>query len=280
MFSYDVSLLSTIASASASFVAILGGFIASRLIAINSERTSLKSRLQEVTGQLMYYRGVRNLIHKNLNEEDAIRYIYDHMTEMSEGETLEDIYEERELQLIDIIDLEPLWERAQKIKDSFDGYLQNENCELNSDMIPLPLAEEYREDMFAYEFCKIYAGWGFTDFDFNETPFRERGEWYERDKQEALRHTTQIMVLEQQQELYSSGLNSLKKPQGMTAGIILFGLFSLFNIIFPLVLSLFELSGQSAVIATTTSILFLAIGLAATFAYLVQMLKWKSIDSL
>ena len=48
-------------------------------------------QLREVTGQLIYYRGVRNLIDKNRTEEDAIRYIYDHMTELVEGENLEDI---------------------------------------------------------------------------------------------------------------------------------------------------------------------------------------------
>lgn len=55
------SLLMTISSLSASFVAILGGFIVSRLITINSERSLYAGQLQEVTGQLIYYRGVRNI---------------------------------------------------------------------------------------------------------------------------------------------------------------------------------------------------------------------------
>lgn len=67
------SLLMIIASLSASFVAILGGFIVSRLITINCERSLYAGQLQEVTGQLIYYRGVRNLIDKNRTEEDAIR---------------------------------------------------------------------------------------------------------------------------------------------------------------------------------------------------------------
>lgn len=41
------SLLLTIAGASASFVAILGGFIASKLIAINGERETMQSKLKE-----------------------------------------------------------------------------------------------------------------------------------------------------------------------------------------------------------------------------------------
>ena len=42
------SLLLTIAGASASFVAILGGFIASKLISLNSERDSTQSKLKQL----------------------------------------------------------------------------------------------------------------------------------------------------------------------------------------------------------------------------------------
>lgn len=272
------SLLMTIASLSASFVAILGGFIVSRLITINSERSLYAGQLREVTGQLIYYRGVRNLIDKNRTEEDAIRYIYDHMTELVEGENLEDIYEENELQSIDIIDLEPLWKCAQEIKMRFDDCLDDEACKFNSDMIPVTIAEEYVGDLFAYEFCKMYAGWGFGEHDFENVPFRETGEWYERDNQKVLEYTTQIMLLEARENQLAVNLKVLKRPAGMIEGLALFALFSFFNIIMPLVLALFSFEQHNAVVISSVCILLLIIGLFATFIYLVWMLKWRKDD--
>lgn len=46
---YDLTpLLTTIAAASASIVAILGGFIASKLISISTERDAVSSKISEV----------------------------------------------------------------------------------------------------------------------------------------------------------------------------------------------------------------------------------------
>lgn len=269
------SLLLAIASLSASFVAILGGFIASRLITISSERAACSSQLREVSGQLVYYRGIRNIIDTNRSEEDAIRYIYHHMAEMVEGKSLDDVYEEAELQSIDFVELEPLWKRAQEVKAFFDSCLQDKTCLLNSDMIPVTIAEEYTGDLFAYEFCKLYAGWEFGDHDFENEPFRETGEWYDRDNQKALECTTQMMILEAREKQLTASLNALKKPTGMKAGLIVFASFSFFNIIAPLILTLFSFSGKSAIVVAAISIMLLTIGLVVTFFYLAWMLKWK-----
>lgn len=270
------SLLLAIASLSASFVAILGGFIASRLITINGERDSCVCQLNEVHGQLVYYRGMRNIIDTNRAEEDAIRYIYDHMAELVEEKDLKEVYEEDELQLIEFDELEPLWIRALEVKAFFDECLQNKKCTLNGDYIPSLAAEEYTEDPFAYEFCKLYAGWGFGEHDFDNTPFRETGNWYESDKQKAIEYTTQIMLLDMREKQLTTSLRALEKPQGMGSGLMLFALFSVFNIILPLVLSLFTFDGYSIFVIAGICILFLAVGLIATFIYLAWMLKWKN----
>ena len=54
--SYDLTaVLTTIAAASASIVAILGGFIASKLIAISSERSAVLDHLKQ-----MYLKEIRS----------------------------------------------------------------------------------------------------------------------------------------------------------------------------------------------------------------------------
>lgn len=269
------SLLLSIASLSASFVAILGGFVVSRLITINSERASCSSELEEISCQLIYQRGIRNLCDTARHEEDAIRYIYDHMAELVHGEKIDDVYDETELHCIDIADLEPMWQRTLEIKQYFDECLKSKECKLNSDMIPVAVAEEYTDDPFAYELCKLYAGWGFGDHDFDNVPFHKTGAWYERNNQKALEATTQIMFLEVRETQLTSKLNALRQPVGMNAGIIIFAMFSLINIIQPLVLTLFSFVGIRAIIVASISILLLALGLIVTFVYIAWMLKWK-----
>jgi hypothetical protein len=273
------ALLLAIASLSASFVAILGGFIASRLITINSERASCLSQLQNVIDKLFYHEEMRSMLDKSLNEEDAIRFIYNHMAEFVEGDNIGDVYEDTELQSIDLDDLEPLWERAQTIMERFDEHLQNNGYgAFNSDWIPVEIAEEYANDIFAYEICKLYTSWGLGEHDFENTPFRDTGNWYERDSQKALEHTKEITFLRQQKEQYLISLNALKQPTGMKSGLILFALFSLCNIILPLTLSLFRFAEPFSTIGAVASIVFLTLGLVATFFYLAWMLRWKKED--
>lgn len=269
------SLLLTIASLSASFVAILGGFIASRLITISSERSNYSSQLQEVENRLRNYKGVRYLHNEQLDKEDAIQYIYNHMSELVAGERLEDVYEEEELQSIDFVDLEPLWKRAKEIKSYFDECLKDANCEFNSDMIPVALAEEYNHALFEYEFCQLYAAWGFEEYDFENIPFREKYKGYETDRQKALEYTIQIMVLESQKEQYIASLNALREPAGMKVGLALFISFSFLNIILPLTMSLFCFTEHASIFVAIVSVILLATGLAATFIYLAWLLKWR-----
>ena len=145
----------------------------------------------------------------------------------------------------------------------------------SSNVASVAIAEEYVGDLFAYEFCKMYAGWGFGEHDFENVPFRETGEWYERGNQKALEYTTQIILLEARENQLEVNLKALKKPAGIIEGLALFALFSLFNIIVPLMLTLFRFEQCNAVIVASISISFLIIGLFSTCIYLVWMLKWK-----
>ena len=46
------AMLTTISAASASFVAILGGFIASKLLSINGERDAVAGQIANLTAQI------------------------------------------------------------------------------------------------------------------------------------------------------------------------------------------------------------------------------------
>ena len=268
------SRLSTIASVSASFVAILGGFVASKLITINGERAAVKSQLTEIHFEKMLRTEERDILSRQLDEEDAICYIHDHMDALANNMTLDQVYEEAELQLIDYETLLPYWERARYFKGLFEKYLQSPDCKFNSDMIPVELAEENTDDLFIYELLKMYAGWGFSDY-FENCESMSRRPWCESTKQHLLQLNMQVSALEIQEHRYELDQKRLISPRGMKSGLVLCLLFSFFNIIFPLSLSIFSFSNKVIPFIQASSILLLAIGLVTTFGYFAKMLTWK-----
>ena len=268
------SLLLTIAGASASFVAILGGFIASKLIAINSERDAVQSKLKEVKYQRHLKTEERDMLRRSMDEEDAICYIHNHMEGVVSGLTLDVVYEENELQTIEYETLLPYWKLAQMYIELFEEHLQKEDLQFNNDYIPSELSEEYTGDLFAYEFLKMYAGWGFSDY-FEDCEPMTRREWYEGARNRVLELNTQAAALDIQEQIYGMDLDRLRTPKGMKSGLLIFALFSVFNIIIPLFLSATPLSDKACIAVLYSSIASLTLGLLATFCCLCQMLIWK-----
>lgn len=223
------SLLLTIAGASASVVAILGGFIASKLIAINCERDAIQNKMEEVKYQRHLKTEERDMMRRSMDEEDAICYIHNHMEDVVSGLALDDVYEENELQLIEYETLLPYWKLAQMYIELFEEHLQKEALQFNNDYIPSELAEEYTSDLFAYEFLKMYAGWSFSDY-FEDCEPMTRREWYEGTRNRVLELNTQAAALDIQEQIYGMDLDRLRTPKGMKTGLLIFALFSVLRL--------------------------------------------------
>ena len=216
----------------------------------------------------------RDILSRQLDEEDAICYIHDHMDALANDIALDQVYEDTELQLIDYEILLPYWERARYFKDLFDEYLQNSDCKFNSDMVPVELAEENTDNLFIYEFLKMYAGWGFSDYFENCEPMSRRP-WYESTRQNLLQLNMQVSALDIQEHRYELDQERLISPKGMKSVLVLCLLFSFFNIILPLSLSVFSFSNEVIPFIQASSLLFLTVGLFTTFWYFAKMLVWK-----
>jgi hypothetical protein len=268
------SLLFTIAGVSASFVAILGGCIATKLISINQERESYKNKLSEIHFKKLMFTEQRNMYKTAMDEADALCYIQENSDAFVSGCELENIYDENEPHYIEYETLLPYWNQAKLYKAKFDDRLRKGKCDFNDLMIPVDLLEETGEDSFAFHFYAMYARWGFSEY-FEESEYAIRGEWYENAKQESLNANTQALMLDIEEQRYEMDLKSLKKPKGMKLGLAIFALFSMVNIILPLVFSMIPISGIWCTIVAFCSIGLLALGLVSTFLYFAQMLKWK-----
>ena len=268
------SFLFSIASVSASFVAILGGFIVSKLIAINSERESCKSYLEQLKYEKMFYLEKKSTARRALQEEDALSFIYHHLNDAATGVALDEIYEEDVPQVLQYEELLPYWNEAQCAKELFDKRLEEKTCEFNEYMIPCDLAEELIDNIFAYRFLQMYASVGFSEYLGEYVPHLY-GDWYSEAKRQSLEDNTKVMALEIQEARYKEDLSKLKKPKGMKIGLLIFALFSFLNIILPLFLSVTKLSDMWCVVVMCLSIGTLSLGLVTVFSFLVYLLKWK-----
>ena len=271
------SLLTTIASASASFVAILGGFIASKLIAVNGEREAVDGRLQELKYEIELKQQECDSLQEGITADDALDFIREHASNVANLDDLSTVYETDEQQLLEYDELEPYWTDAIVLARRFHAACKKAT-EFNDDDIPCELAAEVKGTHFDYEVCSAIAEEVFpTRLPRLSSVSVTTGAWYERDKQRISNLRLEIASLKIHEEQCKEQRNGLKKPRGMKRGLAIFALFSLFNIIQPLVLSTIPLGIPAEYnLVRFVSIALLLIGLIATFWYLAWLLKWKT----
>ena len=113
------SVLTTISAASASIVAILGGFIASKLISISGERNAVISKLKEIDDEIAYRTELLENAQYENDEDDALDFIKKHVEHLVEGDSLEEVYDADDSPGIEYEILYPFWAKAEKISLQF-----------------------------------------------------------------------------------------------------------------------------------------------------------------
>lgn len=279
---YDLtSILITISAASASFVAILGGFIASKLITISGERNSNEERLKEIEKEKRFLLDNNDKLVQELLEEDSIVFIIEHIVELINQSKLEEIYDTNVVQKIQLEDLKPFWEKAENLMIEYYRAIENEE-ELNQDDIPISLAKKYKKDSFAYEVCEEIAReikktthlTSRFDFIANIRPPRITGKWYFENESIIKENNKKLDKLKFEEEQIKQRNRSLNSPKSMNIGFIIFAIFSLFCIVLPLVFS--PLTTNCYELFIVIKIIFISvfvIGLTAVFLYLLSLLR-------
>lgn len=297
---YDLTaVLTTIAAASASIVAILGGFIASKLIAISSERSAALDRLKQINEELEFHVSERDKIQAENDEDDALDFIRDAIDDLYAGNSLENVYSNVDHPRLSIERLKPYWDRAATLKEQFGE--QVEKCDaLNEDYIPQSLLLTVKEDDFGYEVLltlgkklrkRIRAAErarerasnplgivvpDISDYVESIPGVAGSGYAYHKNCDAIQEQNAAIALLELQKKQCDEQISALKKPRGMKLGLVIFALFTIFCIIAPLIASPF--ATESYQMFAITKVVFLGlfgIGLISIFGYLVYLLKWN-----
>lgn len=269
------TLLYTIASLSASFVAILGGFIASKLLAINGERESIKNQLSKVKCEIILKKAHKGILYDQLNDDDALSFIDDHIEDLVNKTDLNDVYSETEKELLPKELLLPYWEKGLELVTRIET-IDSETIDFNDDYVPTEIAVEIKGTHFDYKVCAMIAKEMYHHPFFSAKPLSSGNDnWYEHTSQKFDDLEHEIYSLTLQESLLESQEKELSKPKGMTSGLIVFILFSVFNIICPLILSTIKFPEACTKTVAFIVIGVLALGLATVFLYLINLLKWK-----
>lgn len=285
---YDLtSFLQTVAAASASIVAIIGGLIASRLITINTERNEIQARLSEVETEIAVIKTEVERDQNDIDEDDALDFLHDNIKELVEQKPLDEVYKVENRPRIEKNTLQKYWDRANAtLKLMYDDDKEHEedtDIAMNEDDLPISLVEQIKND-FEYEIAKRIAKYfdqqtrqsryGSTLSAIISPPeISMTGIWYSKAKERIVENQNKIDLLTTQKSQLQIRGAALKRPKGMKMGLFIFSLFSIANIIYPLSISPFNTSDIKAFLTIKAiSIGLLSTGLLAIVFYLAYLL--------
>lgn len=307
----STSLLATLAQSSAAMVAIIGGFLVSRLVALSSEREGIKRQRQAAQERLSLYRADYAPVHKHRLDnsvramrEDLLERLIDDR-ETSKDQSLEELIE------MDGVprgsSMEELLPFAQETRDRVEAVIaamlshvaNTDTNKLDLDelrsrglTVPEEDAELYENVMRMFR-AKLPAprrGPGFYGVDFGipslDLGYIKPGWSHEIDQRrldESIRDEqqlrAQVVAAEQEVERLTSDLGVFAQPIGVVSAVWILALYSLLGIVAPVVAMAF---GPSELPTCWTIILIVAfvVGLAAVLLYIVWYLRKVAPDEL
>lgn len=290
-------LLSTVVQSSAVFVAIVAGFIISRLLALSSERSGIQTRIRDLKLQVNIKKENIDILEKSLLTWDAEDFLED-------SDVVDKIIESRgQISLTDAMklvtylnrsedELRPYWEDAIKVtKEAFhligenltEFLVESENFEVLLKNSGVNISS-YRLKIFQQIFG-VYL----REYEKRQNPlgammnslanirmpdFRSASE---ANSYETLKRDIEILrrdnnALEIQVSDLNIQLQQLGQPQGVILGIIFLFYFSLVGIVIPVLLMPFATDKFTSYHKWVIFILFVS-GLIFFFVYLFKLVR-------
>ncbi|WP_413327104.1 hypothetical protein ACL6ER_09555 [Bacillus inaquosorum] len=247
-------LISTITTSTAALVAIIGGFLVSRVISLSSEQTGIKRRIREIDNDLLAKKELLQNVEDYLLEDDAIDFLEDNIIKILQRETLSEIINQdtnnkrseeelkpyfNEMQNI----IKELWTLINKLEifdDDFDDFYKENNHNLK-DIEKRDLYEIAYEGMMdllrdSQPQSSDPFAIGLNLSSLSSFKPRSVNLEYNDKKKERDRLYDDIRVLELQIEEQRKILNDYGKPRGVWGGFAVLVYACIVGIIYPSVL--------------------------------------------
>ena len=203
------------------------------------------------------------------------------------------VYKPEEKPKLDYFKMERYWLRALKICEEILDLNEEQVSEVNSDKVPVVLAKKYTNE-FDYGVCKkvlfeiekrakkrsanslLFSA---SLIDVGDIVPQTAGLWYHEKAGEAEKLELRIEELKFEKSQYEEKKREIKKPKGMKSGLIIFIIFSILGVFFPLVCALIDCTyNYSCLFVPIISLGLFVICVLVTFIYLAMLLSWKDVD--
>ena len=117
-----------------------------------------------------------------------------------------------------------------------------------------------------------------SEIDVGDIVPQTAGLWYHEKTGEAEKLELRIEELKFEKLQYEEKKREIKKPKGMKSGLIIFIIFSIFGVFFPLVCALINSTYNNSLCVPIISLSLFVICVLITFIYLALLLRWKNVD--
>ena len=237
-------LITTIIAATAGLVAIIGGFLVSRVIAIASEQNGIKRRIREIKNDLLAKREMKDTAEKFLFEDDLNDFVTDeNINRMLHGKSLDTIITEDDYDYLTKDEVEPYYKQLQgmaseilsfinKSDDCFEKF--NEFKQAYNDF-RYPERIDWYEKIFKQikEINDPEPQFPFGSLKFKPISHVPPNTDYKDTRKERDRLIDDIRVLELQQEEQLKILNDYGKPKWVWSGLFVLVYACIVGIVYP-----------------------------------------------
>lgn len=127
------SFFYSIAGCSATIIAIIGGFIASKLISISADRDNILDKIKEINDELNMKTKQHDDIIEKLDDDDALDFVRDNVSMLVDHRSIDIVYKPEEKPKLDYFKMERYWVRALKICEEIFDLNEEQVCDVNSD---------------------------------------------------------------------------------------------------------------------------------------------------
>lgn len=287
------SLLTTIAGSSATLAAIIGGFIVSKLIALNTERAEIKIRIQEVDEEIAFRDKKIIEMRQSVVEDDAIDFITEHVDELIDEISLDAVYSKIERRPeLGKEELDQYWNRARDVIRKLREFIVKNGYHPNDDGIPSGFAVALPD--FEYQICETvmdamkkrlkssspktsYGGiLDMASLDFEFSMPRIKGYWYQKTKDDMHVNLGHLEWLQVQKRQLETRQKALKQSKGIMSGLLVFLIVVLVGVLVPLTaVPLIVDDYQTMLKAKWLHITLFVITLGIVFGYFIVLVRWK-----
>ena len=223
----------------------------------------------------------------------ALDFGRDNVSMLVDHRSIDIVYKPEEKPKLDYFKMERYWVRALKICEEIFDLNEEQVCDVNSDKVPVVLAKKYTNE-FDYGVCKkvlfeiekrakkrsanslLFSA---SLIDVGDIVPQTAGLWYHEKAGEAEKLELRIEELKFEKSQYEEKKREIKKPKGMKSGLIIFIIFSILGVFFPLVCALIDCTyNYSCLCVPIISLGLFVICVLVTFIYLALLLSWKDVD--